>query len=96
MSETPSWLSPANDAAAGGGGGTDNNTNAFEMTSGVTPESTSNHQIAAGPTASGATSAAAADDQDLPGVILTMRLANMGVAIALVACSVRRLLLWLL
>ena len=28
------------------------------------------------------------DDPDLPGVILTMRLANMGVAAGLMACSV--------
>ena len=31
----------------------------------------------------------AADDKELPGVILTMRLANMGVAGALIAVSVR-------
>lgn len=81
MSETPGWLSPTNDASAGAAG----DANTFEMTSGVTPESTT----AAGSTASATTSGAAADDNDLPGVILTMRLANMGVAIALVACSVR-------
>lgn len=39
--------------------------------------------------------AAAADDEDdpdLPGIILTMRLANMGVAVAIIAVSVRWLL----
>lgn len=40
------------------------------------------------------TSAAAeADDDDLPGVILTMRLANMGAAVALMTISVRVTLL---
>jgi len=29
------------------------------------------------------------DDADLPGIILMMRLTNMGVAAALIACSVR-------
>lgn len=44
----------------------------------------------AAPTASSSTTAAdGEDDPDLPGVILTMRLANMGVAIALIAVSVR-------
>jgi len=33
--------------------------------------------------------AAEEDDPDLPGVILTMRLANMGVAVAIIAVSVR-------
>jgi hypothetical protein len=29
------------------------------------------------------------EDKELPGIILVMRLANMGVSIALMACSVR-------
>jgi hypothetical protein len=49
------------------------------------------------PPAPGAASASstdlAADDADLPGVILTMRLANMGIAVALVVVAVRA---WLL
>jgi hypothetical protein len=32
------------------------------------------------------------DEKDLPGIILAMRLANMGVSIALMACSVSILL----
>ena len=44
------------------------------------------------PVAASATSAAPNSDEnndpDLPGVILTMRLANMGVAVALIAVSV--------
>jgi hypothetical protein len=43
----------------------------------------------AAPVASSSTTADGEDDPDLPGVILTMRLANMGVAIALIAVSVR-------
>ena len=82
MADTPGWLSPNNDAGTGGGGGD----NTFEMTTGVTPEPTSG---AVGGSTTTSTTAAAANDEDLPGVILTMRLANMGVAIALVACSVR-------
>lgn len=31
-----------------------------------------------------------ADDADLPGVILTMRLANMGAAVALIVCAVSK------
>jgi len=37
-----------------------------------------------------ATSTTDPDEADLPGIILIMRLANMGCAAALIACSVRR------
>lgn len=40
-----------------------------------------------------ATAMNAADEAELPGVILTMRLANMGVAIALVIISVRSVII---
>ena len=90
MSETPAWLSTDN---AGGGG--DN----FEMTSGITASEPVATPTGGGSTTSGTvggsttTSGAAAEDNDLPGIILTMRLANMGVAVALVACSVCNVML---
>jgi len=85
MSETPTWLTNDNNNA-----GVDNS---FEMTSGVTPAAPATAPAAASATggsmvADGSTTPAA-EEKDLPGIILTMRLANMGVAIALVACSVR-------
>jgi len=83
MSETPGWLSPTSGAGAPAG-----DSNTFEMTSGVTPEPSPGASAAAGSNGN-SSGEAATDDNDLPGVILTMRLANMGVAIALVACSVR-------
>jgi hypothetical protein len=45
---------------------------------------------AAAPAGGGGEIASAADEKDLPHVILMMRLANMGAAVALITCSVRR------
>jgi hypothetical protein len=44
---------------------------------------------ASGVDGSAAASAPEADEKDLPHVILMMRLANMGAAVALVTCAVR-------
>lgn len=43
---------------------------------------------AAAPAGSNEAAASAVDESDLPGVILIMRLANMGAAVALMTCSV--------
>ena len=43
----------------------------------------------AGGSTTAASNTSAADEAELPGVILTMRLANMGVSIAIVVISVR-------
>lgn len=84
MSETPAWLNSDTNANAGSG---DN----FEMTTAVTGSQPTTPLASATSGTGGSTISAGAteEDNDLPGVILTMRLANMGVAIALVACSVR-------
>ena len=59
------------------------------------PQPSSGPQIVSPPpppavtaSAASATSASDESDPDLPGVILTMRLVNMGVAVALIAVSV--------
>ena len=86
MSETPAWLSDNNGNAGGGGDGN------FEMTEGVnvTQPATPTGSATASGTASpsNAQVGSAEDAEKLPGVILTMRLANMGVAIALCTVSV--------
>ena len=92
MADTPSWLtSGGNNNAGTVGGGGDN----FEMTTGVNASKTAT-TTPSGATASGTAGAGAAEttttpQEDLPKIILTMRLANMGVAIALMVCSVRRI-----
>ncbi len=79
---TPAWLQP----------------NTTEATSAAAPAVMDNGGITsvpppAPPTPAQLQVAAAAleddDDQDLPGVILAMRLANMGVAVAIIVVSVR-------
>jgi hypothetical protein len=82
MSDTPAWLATGSDKAAPVGG--DN----FEMTTGVTASQPATPS-GASTTTSGASAAAESPQEDLPKIILTMRLANMGVAIALIVCSVR-------
>jgi hypothetical protein len=53
--------------------------------------STNNNNNTGAPSASAMTDEQiTADDPDLPGVILTMRLANMGAAVFLVVVAVRR------
>lgn len=85
MSDTPAWLTESGNAQGVGGG--DN----FEMTTAVAitqPTAPAGGSTTSGTGATASGTAAGADDGDLPGVILTMRLANMGVAIALVAVSI--------
>ena len=76
MTDAPSWLSPDEGGAAAPAPAT-NATESFEISG--------NDGGAAAPAASTTSSP---DDADLPGVILMMRLANMGVAASLMACSV--------
>lgn len=80
-SETPSWLKTDNDNAV------DN----YEMTEPAsTPASAPEPNTTATTTTTTTPSGGDdAEDQELPGVILTMRLANMGVAILIVVISVR-------
>jgi hypothetical protein len=74
MAEAPSWLSPTEDVTP------DHRSSALEVDSG------NNQQ----PTLDRPAAATNEDEKDLPGIILTMRLANMGVAGALITCSVSR------
>jgi len=76
MTDSPSWLSPDEGGAAPAPAPA---TESFEI-------SGNNDAAAAGQ--SSTTAMTQADDADLPGIILMMRLANMGVASALMACSV--------
>mmetsp|Transcript_4891 Transcript_4891/g.6916 ORF Transcript_4891/g.6916 Transcript_4891/m.6916 type:complete len:182 (-) Transcript_4891:300-845(-) len=74
MSEEPSWLTPETGGAAPAPAAPDT----FAINNGRSDsagESTRN-------------AAVDANDSELPGVILTMRLANMGVSVALITCSV--------
>ena len=80
MSETPDWLADNNAGDSGGAGN-------FEMTTGVA-QTTPAASATSGGGASSSDAAAAEDEEGLPKMILLMRLANMGVAIALVTCSV--------
>lgn len=75
MSETPTWLAGSNDAPAPA-------TSPLEVSA---PPSTSS------PTSAQASGAAGAadDDKDLPGVILMMRLLNMGMAGGIITAAVR-------
>ena len=83
MSETPAWLSGGDNANGGN----------FEMTEAV---NITQPTAPVGGSATATTSVAApaagsqeeADAEKLPGVILMMRLANMGVAVALMVISV--------
>jgi hypothetical protein len=77
MSETPSWLTAGNEAPPP-----------------VPPAGNSALQTSGGGsdplnTNYGVTATSTEDEKELPGVILTMRLANMGVATALITISVR-------
>jgi hypothetical protein len=91
---TPNWLSSETAADSSGGGGlepaaaTASAASAPATGSATTTGSGSISAAGAGATAPAA-AADAAEDADLPGVILTMRLANMGVAVALIAIAVR-------
>jgi hypothetical protein len=76
MADTPSWLSPGNEAPAPAAGAS----TTLEVDNGV----------GAAPAASADYGVTENQDNDLPGMIFTMRLANMGVAIALITISVRR------
>jgi hypothetical protein len=78
-SETPTWLSPGNEAPAPAPAPAGSSTGGLDtaITSGGATDS--NYGVSS-----------AADDRELPGVILTMRLANLGVAAALMTVSVRR------
>lgn len=74
MTDAPSWLSPDDGGAAAPAPAPA--TESFEISG----------NDGAAPTSSTTTTS---DDADLPGIILMMRLANMGVAVALMTCSVR-------
>jgi hypothetical protein len=74
--DSPSWLTPDGDGAA-----------APAPAEPMEFESSAPAPAAAAESTSRA-APAVADDPDLPGVILTMRLANMAVSIALIVCSV--------
>mmetsp|Transcript_1250 Transcript_1250/g.2305 ORF Transcript_1250/g.2305 Transcript_1250/m.2305 type:complete len:204 (+) Transcript_1250:105-716(+) len=75
MTDSPSWLSPDEGGAAAPAPAT--KTESFEISG--------NEGAAPAPSASNTSSP---DDADLPGIILMMRLTNMGVAVALMACSI--------
>lgn len=90
MSEAPSWLdTPTNTAAA-----TEFATasNSGLDTSGVSPMNIENADSNANTTAAAATDEA--KDKDLPGIILFMRLLNMGAAAALISISVSQFCEW--
>lgn len=80
MSEAPSWLTEDKDAGSP----------AMQTVSVDTPAPVASPAPAAAPGGSMSASATAVDpdDKELPGIILAMRLANMGVSIALMTCSV--------
>lgn len=78
MTDTPSWLSPEEDGAAAAAPAPAPATESFEISG--------NNEASTGLVQSNTSTP---DDADLPGIILMMRLANMGVASALMACSVR-------
>ncbi|CAB9517509.1 COPI associated protein [Seminavis robusta] len=84
MADTPAWLSSGNDNNAAAAGGGDN----FEMTTGVAASQQPTTPTVGSTTSATAASSTEAAEEDLPRMILTMRLANMGVAIALIVCSV--------
>lgn len=79
MAETPSWLASGNEAP--------------------TPApASSSLEVSAPPSSPAATQnsgvAASDDDKDLPGVILMMRLTNMGMAGGIITAAVREVLHW--
>lgn len=78
MSESPSWLTEDKDAGSP----------AMQTVSVDTPAPVASPAPAAAPGGSMSASAVDPDDKELPGIILAMRLANMGVSIALMTCSV--------
>jgi hypothetical protein len=82
-SDTPSWLQTGNEAppTAPPAGNSSLHTSGGEVGGGGTLN-----------TNYGVTPVDNQDDKELPGVILTMRLANMGVATAIIAVSVRTLM----
>jgi len=92
-SNQPSWLSP--EVISGGGGGVDPPTlNASGNNNGGAASSSAAAADSTAPAAQDA-SASAESDAQLPSVILVMRLANMGVAVALIIASVRSVSLFL-
>lgn len=84
MTDTPSWLTPEGGAAAPAP--------AAPSAPDTFALNESTPTTSAAPTGSVPAAAAGVDDE-LPGVILTMRLVNMGVACALMACSVRDMMM---
>jgi hypothetical protein len=80
MAEAPSWLTP--EAGTSGAGST-------SLSQGMTLDNNnSNAAASSGAAPSAGFSSTPDDDKELPGVILTMRLANMGVAVAVMTISV--------
>ena len=84
---TPSWLTE--DA----GGASPAPAAADPMPPVVTDSTNDTPAVAAASSSTKADDDITKDDPDLPGVILMMRLANMGASIALIVCAVRRSLL---
>ena len=80
---TPSWLSDNNNNF--GGGSTGGDVLAADTNNAVATTSPSPLGIS---TTNGTNASNDDDDPDLPGVILTMRLANIGVAVTLIVYSV--------
>lgn len=74
MADSPSWLTPQENAAP-----------AMDVPIAAPKAAAAS---AAAPSSSLMTEQMVADEKELPGIILVMRLANMGVSIALMACSV--------
>jgi hypothetical protein len=79
MADAPSWLSPTEDVAP------DHRSSALEVDSGNNNRNPTLDQPAAA-----TNDISAGDEKDLPGIILTMRLANMGAAAGLMTCSVSK------
>jgi hypothetical protein len=88
---TPNWLSSetSGGATAAASEGLEPATAAAPAPATDSATTSAVSAAGAGATAPAAAAAAEADDAELPGVILTMRLANMGVAVALIAIAVR-------
>ena len=73
----PSWLTPSNDAPAP------------SPAANLEVDSAPHTNLSSNMNNGGSTSPSSdADEKDLPGIILTMRLANMGVAAATITVSV--------
>ena len=84
MSEAPSWLQPAADAPPP-------TTTSLEVDSPAVNTSGGNTNLSSN--MDGNTTTNAQDEKELPSIILTMRLANMAVAVATIVISVRVYLL---